>query len=109
MKNMTSTITNTIPISMFNKGLAGKIFEEVKKAGTKVVMKNNTAECVLMSPEEYLQLMEEVENARLINIAIERMEDYDESTLIPAEDLYKELGISQKDIENCGKDRVNLE
>ena len=37
-----SAIENTIPISQFNRGLAGKIFEEVKRHGAKVVMKNNS-------------------------------------------------------------------
>ncbi len=59
MANITSAITDTISISLFNMGLAGKIFEEVKQAGAKVVMKNNTAECVLISPEEYIRMMED--------------------------------------------------
>lgn len=81
--------TDTISISMFNKGLAGKIFGEVKKAGPKVVMKNDTVECVLISPEEYLRLMEEVNDTHLIQAANERMESYDESETIPAEDVFK--------------------
>ena len=51
MASVISAIRDTIPISMFNRGLAGKIFEEVRKAGAKVVMKNNLPECVLVSPE----------------------------------------------------------
>ena len=64
MTNITSAIKDTISISQFNRGLAGKIFEDVKQSGAKVVMKNNTAECVLLSPEEYLRLMDEVNDAR---------------------------------------------
>ena len=58
MNSLVNAIKNTVPITQFNRGLAGKIFEDVKKQGAKVVMKNNTPECVLMSPEEYLSLME---------------------------------------------------
>ena len=47
MASVMSAITNTVPITQFNRGLAGKIFDEVKQCGAKVVMKNNTAECVL--------------------------------------------------------------
>ena len=43
---------------MFNRGMAGKIFDDVKKDGAKVVMKNNKAECVLLSPEEYIRLID---------------------------------------------------
>ena len=63
--NIRSAIENTIPISSFNRGLAGKIFEEVKRQGAKVVMKNNAPECVLLSPEEYINLLDEVNDARL--------------------------------------------
>ena len=58
MASVLSAITNTIPITQFNRGLAGKIFDEVKRCGAKVVMKNNIAECVLLSPEEYVHLMQ---------------------------------------------------
>ena len=52
MNSLVNAIKNTVPITQFNRGLAGKIFEDVKKQGAKVVMKNNTPECVLTSPEE---------------------------------------------------------
>lgn len=103
MLNITSAITNTIPISLFNKGLAGKIFEEVKQAGAKVVMKNNVAECVLISPEEYVRMIDEINDAKLLALAAERLEKYDPKTLISAEELYKETGISPDDLNNYGE------
>lgn len=60
MNTIRSAIENTVSISLFNKGLAGKIFEEVKTSGAKVVMKNNSAECVLLSPNEYLSILDEL-------------------------------------------------
>ncbi|MDD6685949.1 MAG: hypothetical protein PUE47_09250 [Lachnospiraceae bacterium] len=39
MNSIVNTIKNTVPISQFNRGLAGKISAEVKKYGAKVVMK----------------------------------------------------------------------
>ena len=95
MANIASAIRDTISISLFNRGLAGKIFEDVKQSGAKVVMKNNAAECVLMSPDEYLRLMDEVNDARLLAVATERMEHFDPKSVISAEDLYAELGITE--------------
>ena len=103
MLNIASAIRDTIPISLFNKGLAGKIFEDVKKSGAKVVMKNNAAECVLLSPDEYLRLIDEVNDARLLSLAAERMADFDPAATVSAEALYKELGISQKDMDAVGE------
>ena len=103
MANITSAIRDTISISLFNRGLAGKIFEEVKQSGAKVVMKNNSAECVLMSPEEYVKLMDEVNDARLLSIANERMQNFNQTNLISSENLYKELGITKEDLDAIGE------
>ena len=85
MNSLVNAIKNTVPITQFNRGLAGKIFEDVKKQGAKVVMKNNTPECVLMSPEEYLSLMEEVEDAKLLRLAESRLQNFTPAETIPAE------------------------
>ena len=103
MANITSAIRDTISISLFNRGLAGKIFDDVKQSGAKVVMKNNTAECVLMSPDEYVKLMDEVNDARLLSIANERMQNFNPTNLISSEDLYKEFGITEDDLEKIGE------
>lgn len=103
MANITSAIKDTIPISLFNRGLAGKIFEEVKQSGAKVVMKNNTAECVLLSPDEYIRLIDEVNDAKLLSMAADRMAKAAPSSFIPAEQLYAEMGITQADIDEIGE------
>ncbi len=101
MSDLIGAIRDTVSISQFNRGLAGKIFEDVKHGGAKVVMKNNTAECVLMSPDEYVKLMDELNDARLLKLAAERMGNYDESKLKSAEELYAELGITQAALETA--------
>ena len=103
MANITSAIRDTISISLFNRGLAGKIFEDVKQSGAKVVMKNNIAECVLLSPEEYVKIMDEVNDARLLSLANERMQNFNSANLIPSEALYKELGITKDDLDAIGE------
>lgn len=107
MADVTSAIRNTVPITLFNRGLAGKIFEEVKQQGSKVVMKNNTPECVLLSPEEYLHLMDEINDAKLAVLAAERMQHFDPSTAIPAEEVYRKNGITEAALANM--DEVEFE
>lgn len=103
MVNIVSAIRNTVSISLFNRGLAGKIFDEVKQSGAKVVMKNNAAECVLLSPEEYMSLIDEVNDARLLTLASERMAKADPASFVPAEHLYEELGITQDALDAVGE------
>ena len=103
MPSVVSARLNTIPISQFNRGLAGKIFDEVKTTGAKVVIKNNVAECVLLSPDEYVRLMDEVNDARLFAVATERMSSFDSSKLISEEEMDRKLGISEKELEGVGE------
>lgn len=100
MSSIRSAIENTISISLFNRGLAGKIFDDVKAHGAKVVMKNNAPECVLLSPDEYIRLLDEVDDARLLNVATERMSHYDPATLTTQEEVDQEFGVSPSDYEN---------
>lgn len=83
---------NVVPISYFNKGIAGKIFEEVKRSGMKVVMKNNAPECVLLSPEDYVKLVDEVNDAKLIALAAQRMQEYNPEKSISEEEADRIFG-----------------
>ncbi|MBQ9388491.1 MAG: type II toxin-antitoxin system Phd/YefM family antitoxin [Lachnospiraceae bacterium] len=99
MPDLTTVIKNTVSISQFNRGMAGKIFAEVKATGAKVVMKNNTAECVLISPDEYVRMMEEINDARLLALAKDRLAKADLSKTIPEKEVWKRFGIAAEDIE----------
>ncbi len=99
MISLESAIRRTIPISQFNRGQAGQIFEDVKKTGAKVVMKNNVAECILLSPDEYIQLMDELNDARLLAVASQRMASYDPSAIISEEEMDRRLGITKEELD----------
>lgn len=107
MMNMTNAIKNTISISLFNRGLAGKIFADVKNTGAKVVMKNNAPECVLLSPDEYIKLMDEVNDARLLMLANKRMQNYNPNNTISGDEVFRNLGIDDTDLQ--GYDEVEFE
>ena len=99
MQNMVYALENMIPISLFNRGQAGKIFSEVKKGISKVVIKNNEPEAVLLSPQEYKRLMDMAEDYELIQLTLERLEQEDFSKTISGKDMMSELGITQEEIE----------
>ena len=107
MDGVISVIKNTISISQFNRGMAGKIFKLVKDTGPKVVMKNNVPECVLLSPEVYMKLVDEANDARLALLAERRLKHEDMSKAIPADDVFKDLGITAEDLKSG--DDVSLE
>ena len=107
MDGIVSAIRNTISISLFNRGMAGKIFKIVKETGPKVVMKNNTPECVLLSPEAYMKLVDEANDARLALLAADRLRTADLGSAVSVEKVMKELKITEKDLESG--DEVELE
>ena len=96
MNGIRGAIENTVSISMFNKGLAGKIFADVRAFGAKVVMKNNAPECVLLSPDEYIKLMDEVNDARLLALATTRMNQFDASLLVSQATVDAEFGFTKE-------------
>ncbi|HBF4283380.1 type II toxin-antitoxin system Phd/YefM family antitoxin [Clostridioides difficile] len=101
MANMLNTI---VPISRFNKGEANKIFDEVKKSGSKIVVKNNIPTCVLITPEKYEEMINTIEDYKLLLETEKRMKNINEEELISQSELMKDLDISEKDLENIEVD-----
>ena len=99
MSTVLSAIEKTVPISQFNRGLAGQIFSDVKASGSKVVMKNNAAEVVLVPPDEYVEIMDTINDYLLLTMAVERMSSCDHDTLISEEEMDKHLGITQEELD----------
>lgn len=68
-------LRNVVSFSDFNKGQADKIFNEVKKSGAKLVVKNNNPVCVIVSFEDYVSMVDEINDMRALLMAIDRMEN----------------------------------
>lgn len=97
--SINNVVKALVPISRFNKGEANKIFEEVKETGFKIVLKNNSPACVLLTPEAYEELLETLENYRLFIEAEKRMGKAKIEDFIPAGKAMQELGIKESDLE----------
>ena len=65
--NALKMINAMVPITRFNKGEAGKIIEEVKKDGIRVIVKNNVPECIMITVEEYNALTEAANKTVILN------------------------------------------
>ena len=91
--------TKTVPFSAFNEGKAGEIFAEVRRSGPRIVMNGNEAEGVIVPMDEYGLMTLDHDDIRLIAIADERMSHFDMSKTIPAEEVYRKLGITQEEID----------
>ena len=56
-KKISGLIDRLVPISEFNKGQASKIFERLQTDHSLVIIKNNVPVGVLLSIEEYRELI----------------------------------------------------
>lgn len=101
MTNYGSALRNMISFSEFNRGQAGKIFEDVKKVGAKIVVKNNNPECVLISVDDYINMVEEINDMRAILMAADRMSNFDGNVkdTFSQEEIEKMFGVNTKDCE----------
>lgn len=96
--SLVGMMNSMVPITRFNKGEANKIFDEVENSGMKIVVKNNKPACVLLSPEQYENLMEMLSDTVMYAEAEKRMAVNDDSENISHKDLLDELGISEADL-----------
>ncbi|MDO9543714.1 MAG: type II toxin-antitoxin system Phd/YefM family antitoxin [Synergistaceae bacterium] len=102
-----SIFDDIISITEFNKGRAGKIFESVKSGRPKIVFKNNVPECILISPEQYKNMLDELEDLQLIALSHERMKNYDSERLLSSEEINKKYGYNDPDIADA--DEIEFE
>ena len=63
-------------------------------------VKNNEPEVVLLSPQEYVELMEDQE---LFSLSLERLEHYDPSSVISSEEMDRELAFTQEELDGMNK------
>ena len=105
--NFVKELSNkTVSISEFNRGLAGRIFDDVKANGSKVVLKNNTPECILVSPDEYTKLIDELEDARDLMLANTRMSSMDKSDLISQDEFEEAFHIDLNEVSPLDEDEI---
>lgn len=97
-KSISGVMNTLVPISRFNRGEANKIFEEVHETGFKIVLKNNSPACVLLTPEAYDKMLDTIENYRLLIEAEKRMANARTEDFVPADVAMQELGIDENDL-----------
>ncbi len=93
-----------IPITRFNRGEAGKIFDEVSETGMKVVLKNNTPVAVLITPEQYEEMVEMLEDYALYFEAEVRLRNAEAEKLLSHEQMLASLGIQESELNDVDVD-----
>ena len=95
-----------VPVSRFNNGEAAKIFDEVAQTGIKIAVEDDKPACVLLSPQRYDELLEELENLELMMEVEKRLAE--PGPCYSQEEVMQRLGITQADIDAAeGEESLN--
>ena len=108
--NLMDFTERLVPISDFSQGKAGKIFNDVFNNNNEyIILKNNQPTAVLVSIKEYKEiqnkltklenLLEELENIRLIQLAESRKNN----ATVSFEDVVNESGFSMDEIKELAE------
>lgn len=108
-KDLRAVVGSIISITDLSRGKASKVVQDVAESGKEyIIVKNNEPQAVLISLNDYTQLMnahdrvkkleEELENLELLLLAEERMKNIGSEELMDENDVLLELGISAGDI-----------
>ena len=87
-----------VTISAFNKGQAGRIFDEVEHDGHKVVFKNNKRKAIILSPALYDALIEMLSDQLLLGEA-ERRIAASKGKEVSMSEMMQKSGMTDKDLE----------
>lgn len=90
-------IGRLISVSDLSRGMASKIIQQVGKNKEQfIVVKNNKPEAVILSVDEYTELLEARENLELLQMADDRMKNFNQQDTLSHDDILKEYNISEE-------------
>ena len=99
MTDFNEPIKNAISFSDFGEEKAEKIFQNVKENRTALVLKDQQPECVLISPEDYSETIEQYNDLLLLIEAIQRMQDKSPDDFFTQDQVNQMFGFSSEQIQ----------
>lgn len=98
--DLRDALDHIISVSELGRGQASKVIQVVKsKKEQFIVVKNNKPEAIIMSIEEYNELMESKEELELLLLATERVKNTNISGYKDFDQLLEEEGITHEQLD----------
>lgn len=102
-------LDHIISVSDLGRGKASKVIQSVELNKEQfIVVKNNKAQAVIMSVDEYNELLESREELELLTLATSQLQNDDESEYTDFDDMLKELNITEEELDEL-EDSVVIE
>jgi prevent-host-death family protein len=98
--DLRDALDHIISVSELGRGQASKVIQVVKSRKEQfIVVKNNKPEAIIMSIEEYNELMESKEELELLLLATERVKNANISGYKDFDQLLEEEGITHEQLD----------
>lgn len=98
--DLRNIIGKLISVSDLSRGMASKIIQKVGKDKEQyIVVKNNKPEAVILSVEEYMELMEAKEDLQLLQLADSRMKNYASEETASHDDVLNRYNIKEEKLD----------
>ena len=97
-------IGRLISVSDLSRGMASKIIQRVGKNKEQyIVVKNNKPEAVILSVDEYTNLLEASENLELLQTANERIKNFNQQETLSHDEILKQYNISEERLDKLAE------
>ncbi len=98
--NLKDALDKFISVSDLGRGQASRVIQSVDDNKDQfVVIKNNKPKAIIMSIEEYSELVEVKENLELLLIASKRSSNLKDEEMIKFDEILEELNINKEELE----------
>lgn len=102
-------IGKLVSVSDLSRGMASKVIQNVGKNKEQyIVVKNNKPEAIILSVDEYMELMEAKENLELLQMAQVRMKESISEEILSHEEVLERYEIKEKKLDEL-MDLVEIE
>jgi prevent-host-death family protein len=107
--NLSEALEKIISVSELGRGKASKIINNIESNNDSyIIVKNNKPKAVIMSVDEYKEMVEVREKLELLLLSIKRLQSTDPSDYVDYDAVLKEFNLTNEEIDQL-TDSVELE
>jgi prevent-host-death family protein len=108
--DLRNALDHIISVSELGRGKASKVIQNVESNKEQyIVVKNNKPQAIIMSIEEYSDLQRLREEYELLKLATQRVAESNEADYSTIDEVMKEFGIDEEELDNSLKKQVLVE
>ncbi|MDD4665686.1 MAG: type II toxin-antitoxin system Phd/YefM family antitoxin [Clostridia bacterium] len=107
--NIVQGLKKMVTVSEIGRGRITTVLNDLSKDKQPYfIIRNNKPEAAILTIEDLTELLEIQENYELLQLAVERMKNFDQEKTIPMDEVMKKYGITEDEVQK-GMETVEIE